>query len=81
MQKSSKNSSAEELEDPNGGSYLGALETVKAGVLPDNLWVVSGNLIPKMCVSKKMVTIVAAVSHQVGSDQIVAVSQWAAIAI
>lgn len=55
--------------------------TVKAGILPDNLWVVSGNLIPKMCVSKKIVMVIAAVSHQVNSDQIVAVLQWAAIAI
>lgn len=54
---------------------------VKAGILPDNLWVVSGNLIPKMCVFKKTLTVIAAVSHQVNSGQIVAILQWAAIAI
>lgn len=34
-----------------------------------------------MCVSKKIVTVIAAVSHQMNSDQIVAVLQRAAIAI
>lgn len=38
-------------------------------------------MIPKIHVSKKIVTVVAAVSCWLKSDQVTAVLQWAAIAI
>lgn len=55
-------------------------ETVKAGILPGSLRIVSGKLISKMCVSKKIdgqnCCVTSGEPHQ-----IVAVLHWAAIEI